>query len=159
MFAAIGLLFSAFSTGLAMYSQAQQGKAAAKTAQYNAQLLEAEGKNREKEFAQGVARERSNQDRHLSAIRARLAGSGVLTTTGTPLDIFGDTASAFQLSVSDAARSTHIQQEALRQKQAMLRYEGSAARQASFMSALGTGLRGFSALGTQYQTHRYQGSL
>jgi hypothetical protein len=137
----------------------QQGKAAAAVSEYNAKLLEAEGKNKEAEFMQGATRERMNQDRHLSAIRTRLATSGVQSTTGTPLAIFGDTASAFQLGVSDAARSTNMQLAMLRQKQAMLRYEGRQAQQAGFLSALGTGLQGLGQASSMYSTHKYQGTL
>jgi hypothetical protein len=157
--AATGLLFSAVSTGVGMYSQMQQGKAASAVADYNAQLLAAEGKNKEAEFMQGVSRERTNQDRHLSAIHARLSTSGVQSDTGTALQIFGDTASAFQTSISDAARSTNMQLAANRQKQAMLRYEGATQKQASLFSAAGTGLQGFGQAASMYDTHKYNGTL
>lgn len=156
---AIGLLFSAFSTGLAMYGQSQQGKIADQVANYNAGLIDSEVANKDAEFAQGVARERLNQDRHFAAIRTQIASSGVQGTTGTPLNIVGDTASAFQTSVSDAARATAMQVAALRQKQTMLRYGGAAAQAASQYQALGTGLAGMGQLGSSYQSLSYQGAL
>ena len=156
-FAAIGLLFSAFSTGLSTYSQMQQGKGADQVANYNASLIDSEVTNKNAEFMQGVARERSNQDRHLSTIRSQMASSGVQSTTGTPLNIVGDTASAFQTSISDAARATSMQVAAMRQRQVMLRYGGASAAAAGNISAAGSGLSGAASLANTYANDKYLG--
>lgn len=157
--AATGLLFSGLATGMGVYGQIQQGKAAVAAAQYNQKLAEAEAKNKEVEFVEGSRRARTNQDRQMSAIRARLANSGVQTTTGSPLDIFGDTASAFQTSVSDAARAANMQAAAMRQKGVMGLWEAKQQKSASMYAAFGTGLSGFSNMAGQYSNLKYQGAL
>ncbi len=158
MFPAIfSMLFSGFATGLSMYSQVQQGKVANQVAQYNAGLIDAEVANKNAEFSQGVARERINQERHLASIQAQIASSGVQGTTGTPLNIVGDTSSAFQTSIADAARNTSIQVAAMRQKQAMIRYGGQSAQAAAPWAALGTGLSGGASMANTFSNNQNLG--
>lgn len=171
--AGIGMLFTGVSAGLQVYSQLQAGKTAErvakandKNAQQEATNREAEATNKELEFAESVKRSRMNQRKAAATLRARLSTQGTRTDTGTALDIMGETDSAFELAVNDAARQVGMQSASIYQNAAMVRYQGKMgvydaqqAKKASTLSAIGTGISAVSGMVSTYAHNRYTGAL
>lgn len=149
-FGAIGLIGGLASTGLQMYGQNEQAKAAQQAAAYNNQLALAEAKNRERETTQGIIRTRQNNAAGLSELRARLASSGVQTGTGTPLTVIGETAGRLELGIADAARAASMQAASLRAQGKMGLWEADQAARASRLSMAATGIQGLSAAFGKY---------
>lgn len=158
-FAAIGMLFSGVATGLQMYSQHQQGETAERVAEYNNQLAVREASNQEAQTAEGIKRERINQRAALATLKARMATSGQSLTSGTPLLLAGETASRFQLGISDAARSSAMQAAAMRQQGIMGLWEGKQAKQAATTAMIGTGIQGITSAVSAYQKNTYTGAF
>ena len=155
--AAVGLIGTVASTGLSIYSQHQQAKAAEQAAQYNNELAQREATNRELETAQGIARQRANDRASLADLRTRLAGSGTLTTTGTPLTLMGEAAGRLELGIADAARRANMEASSLRAQGAMGIWEAKQQRSAANLSMLATGISGVSRAFGMYQQDSYQG--
>lgn len=158
-FAAVGLLFSGISTGLAVYSQAQQGKTAERVAEYNNDLAQSEAKNQELQFAEAAKREQINQRRRVATVRAQLSQTGTDSATGTPLAILGDTASNFQTSIADAARASAMQAQSMRAQGAMGLWQGQQQASAAKLSAVGTSLQGITSAVSAYGHNRYTGAI
>ena len=155
--AVLPLIGSIASTGLSMYGQGQQAKAARQAAEYNNLLAQREADNREKEASQGITRERANQRAALAEISNRLAGSGVQTGTGTPLAIIGETAGRFEVGIADAARAASIQAASMRAKGAMGLWEAGQVSAAARTQMFATGIAGLSGAVSKYQQGTYEG--
>jgi len=155
----IALAATAIGTGVSVYGQVQQGEAAQRAAEYNNQLAQQEAHNTELEAAEQINRQRL-QDRHsLGQIRNQIANNGTLSTEGTPLAILGESSANFELSIQDAVRRANQQAAAQRQQGAMDLWQGDQQQNASLIGAIGSGLKGISALGSQYDTDVYHGTL
>lgn len=154
---AIGLVGGLASTGLSIYGQHQQGKAAEAAAKYNNTLAEREAANVEAQTSEGIKRQRQGNRSALAEIRARMATSGVQTTTGTPLVLMGETAGRMELSIADAARAANMQATSLRAQGQMGLYEAKQAASAGKLAMLGTGISGLTKAFGQYQEGSYQG--
>jgi translation initiation factor 1 (eIF-1/SUI1) len=157
--AALGLIGSVASTGLSIYGASQQASAAKQAARYNAAIAEAEAKNQELQTAEGIKRQRMNNRAALSELRNRLANSGTITTSGSPLTVQSETAGRMELAIADAARASAIQAESLRAKGRMGLWEADQMTRAARISMFGTAIGGAaSAFGT-YSQARYTGAL
>lgn len=146
-------------TGVSIYSQQQQAESAQRAAEYNNRLASQEAHNRELEAAEQARRARIENRRRMASIRARLAGSGTLTTTGTPLAILGESSSNLDLQIQDALRATNMQATAMRAQGQMGLWEAGQAQSAASLSAIGTGLGGFSSALSGYSSAVYQNAL
>lgn len=158
-FAAAGLLLTAASTGIQMYSQLQAGKTAKTVAKYNNQLAQNEAENKELEFAESAKRASINQQRSVATIRAQLAQQGTVMTTGTPLAVVGENSSIFQTRLADAARASAMEAESLRAKGRMGIWEGNQAAKAAKLAAIGTGIQGLTSAVSAYGHNRYTGAF
>lgn len=157
--AGIGMLFTGVSAGLQVYSQMQAGKTAERVAKANNKNAEIEARNQESEFAEGVKRDRINQRKQMSTLRARLSTQGTRTETGTPMDILGETAGNFQLAISDAARATTMQTASIRHAGQMGIWEAKQAKKASTIAAIGTGIQGITSAVSAYGHNKYTGAI
>lgn len=171
--AGIGMLFTGVSSGLQVYSQLQAGNTATRVAKANnanamveATNLEAEARNKETEFMEGVKRERMNQRRAMATIRAKLSTQGTRTDTGIADDILGETAGNFQLAISDAARATTMQSRSIyaaadtvRRQGQMGVWEAKQVKRASTLSALGTGISAVTQGVKTYGHNKYTGAI
>lgn len=153
------LASSVASTAIGVYSQIQQGAAAKAAAEHNNRLAQAEAANREAEAAEASRRERLNQRARMSAMRARLANSGTMTSTGSPLVILGETASRFETAMADAKRRTDMQASSLRMQGQMGQWNASQQQTASYIGAAATSLQGVANLGSSIMGHRHLGTL
>jgi hypothetical protein len=139
------------AAGVSVYSQVSAAKAAEKAAEYNNDLAENEAKNRELESHEQIKRERIANRQKLAAIRNRLANSGVVTTSGTPLAILGEAAGNFELGIQDAARESSMQASALRAQGKMGLWEAEQGKKAAYLSATSTALSAAGSAGGSYQ--------
>lgn len=157
--AVAALAFSAVSSAVGIGSTLMQGAAANDAAKAQNKAIKAEQRNKQLEFIEQMSRERAKSKRALSTIRARLAQTGTETTSGTPLQILGESAGNLELSFQDAARQQFIQDQSLSSAAAMARFQGRQAKTASYLSAGGQLLQAAGNLGTGYGRSVSQGLL
>jgi len=154
---AVGLIGGLLSTGVALWGQAQQQKAADQAAEYNNTLAQAEATNNEAETAEAIKRQRINNRADMATLRTRMAASGRLLTTGTPLLVLGDAAGAMQLGIADAARASAMQAESQRAQGRMGLWEADVSGEASKLAMAGTALKGFTSVYGDYKEGSYLG--
>lgn len=159
LLAAAALATAAVGTGVAIYGQQQQAKTQERAAKYNNELANAEARNRELETAEGIKRQRVQKRREMARLRNNLAGSGSLTTTGTPLAILGESSSNLELGIADAARASNMQAAAFRSQGKMGLWEASQARSAANISSVATGIQGVGSAVSGYYGYSRQGTF
>lgn len=97
-------------------SKARAERKAAKETQQaadiNAALAEAEADQEDLEARENVARIRTEGRRYLGTQRARIAGSGVVGSTGSPLDAIVATAGAIELRALEESRAARARKGA-----------------------------------------------
>jgi hypothetical protein len=120
------------------YSQVRAADAAEKAAEYNNDLAKEEAKNRELEGHEQIKRERIANRQRLAQIRNRLASSGLLTTSGTPLAILGEAAGNFELGIQDAARASSMQAASLLAQGKMGLWEAEQGKTSAYIGATST---------------------
>lgn len=154
---AIGLIGTVASTGLAIYGQRQQAQAQEQAARYNNNLAQAEARNVEMESAEAIARQRIRNREGLASLRARMAASGTVSTTGTPLLLAGETAGRMEIEIADAARRANIQASSIRGQGRMGIWNAKQASAAGNLASIGTAIRGATSAFGMYQQGSYQG--
>ena len=128
-------------------STLKQGQAAKEQADFQA-AVQRQQAEREREIAAAQEDDfRRQQDRLMGSRQARLGGSGVVPSTGSPLlaseDLAGETeAQSLRIRAGGEAASTRLQQQAL-----LATAQGDAARTASFFEAGSTLLSGLNKAG------------
>jgi hypothetical protein len=154
-FGAIGLVGGLLSTGLSVYGSLQQGKTAVAVGKYNNMLAEREADNLQKENVENINRQRINNRRNLSTLRARAASSGTISTSGTAARVLEDAAGTMEIGIADAARSANMQAESILAKGRMGMWEAKQQKKAATLSAIGQGIQGLTqAAGSAYQNYR-----
>lgn len=154
----IALAATAISTGISVYGQHQQAKAAESAAEYNNQLAQQEAHNTELEAAEQIKRQREQNERQMGQIRAQLANNGTLSTEGTPLTILGESSANFELGIQDTVRQANLQAAAMRQQGAMGLWQSQQQKDAATLSAIGTGIQGVGTMMSQYDAAVYHGT-
>lgn len=154
---AVGIIGSLASTGLSIYGQMQQAKAAEQAAEYNNKLAQNEATNQELQTSEAIKRQRQNNRSALAEIRTRLAGSGLQADTGTPLTVIGEAAGRMEIDIADAARRSAMQAESLRAQGRMGLWEADQQASASRLNMLATGIQGATSAFGMYQEQKYQG--
>lgn len=154
---AIGIVGTLAATGLQMYGQHQQAKAAEAAAEYNNDLAQAEAGNREAETREGISRERINNRADLASLRTRMAAQGRQVTTGTPLVLLGNAAGTLELGIQDAARASRMQADSMRAQGKMGLWEAEQQGKAAKLAMIGTGIQGITSAFGQYQEGKQLG--
>lgn len=144
-FAVGSLVVTAIGTGVAIHGQQQAAKAAEDAAEYNNKLAEIEARNREAEAAEQIRRERIAKRERIGALRARLAQSGSLLTSGAPLAILGESSARMEIALKDAARATSMESASIRAAGKMGLWEADQARTAANYQSAATALQGASS--------------
>lgn len=147
----IAVTATVVAAGVGAYGQVSAANAAEKAAEYNNDLTEAEAKNRELEGHEQIKRERIANRQRMAAIRNKLANSGTLTTSGTPLAILGEAAGNFELGIQDAARASSMQAASLRAQGKMGLWEAEQGKKAAYLGATATVLSAAGSAGGSYQ--------
>lgn len=154
---AIGLVGAVASTGVQLYAQNQQAKAAQAAAKYNATLAEREAVNVERETAEGIKRQRMNNRAGLADLQNRMAGSGFQSSTGTPLRMTGEAAGRLEVGIADAARSASMQAASLRAKGKMGLWEADQFTSSNRLSMIAGGIGGLASAFGKYQEGKFNG--
>ena len=128
-------------TGISIYGQQQQAKAAKATAEFNAKVDEIQAESTENERAENVKRLRQRNRRLMGTQRARLAKAGVIDE-GSPLDLMAETAGELELGILDANRAAEAKKTGLRQQAGITRMEGRNLARARTLQSVGTGIGG-----------------
>jgi hypothetical protein len=107
-------------------------------------------------------RQRLATSRLAGAQRAGMASSGVELTSGSPLDVLGDTAQLGELDAltirSNAEREAYgarVQQSSLTAQSGLTQMAGRDAQQASYISAGSSLLSSAATAGDRYATYKY----
>ena len=160
------LAATAGSTVIGAMGAAQQGEAAQRSANYNAQVAEMNATladRRAKDAIERGARDEQRKRLEVARIqgqqRAALAAGGIDMSFGSPLDTIVDSAVAGELDAltirSNAYREAYdhrVDGTNRRASANLSRMEGENARQAGYMSAAGTVLTGVGTAARQYRS-------
>lgn len=132
----------------------KQGKSEAAWHEYNAQLAEREGEERQAAAAEEERRLRKRGVRGKATARTQYAQAGV-TLEGSPMDFLESYASEIELGALEIRRTGQVGAQEMRTSAALSRYAGKSAilrgrsaKRASRWKALGTGLMGAASLAT-----------
>lgn len=143
------LAASAAGTGVAVYGQRQQAKAAEATAKYNAQIQSNQALHERQVASENARRATAEMRRQLATVRAATAGRG-LAMTGTPLAILGDTATRLELEVLDLTSQADSRARALISRADMSLWEGRRQAGALRTSSIGSGFAGVASATSDY---------
>ena len=144
-FAAIAA--SLAGAGISAYSMYQQGQAQEAMGKYNAKVAENQATAEADVAQENAKRQREMNRRQLSAIRAKMAGSGVSQSQGSSLDVLGSAASELELQTLDLFREGEAKQISYRNQAGMDRWQGKQAAQAGTIGAIGSLIGGVASTG------------
>lgn len=152
-----GLAVSLAGTGLSAYSSYQQGKSQEAMAKRNSAIASNAAANEAAVAAENASRQRNQNRRQLSAIRARMAGGGTQIGMGSNLDTQAAAASELELQAMDlfragGARANHYQNQA-----AIGAWEGGQYGQAGTIGAIGSLIGGAGSAYGQYSDMKNSG--
>lgn len=115
----------------------QSAKAAEQAGKAQNDAAQAAASNEEQQGAEAIRRERINQRRRLARLRADSGTSGVMMD-GSSMDVFAETAGAMELQIQDAARSSSMEAQNMRNQGSMNLWEARTQAAATRMSSYGT---------------------
>ncbi len=147
---AIAAITTLVSTGVSIYGQQQAAKSQEYAAKYNNKLAENEARNRELESAESQKRMRQQNRREMATLRNNLSGNGTLTTTGTSLNMLGESAGFMDLAIRDAARTSQMEAASIRARGRMGLWEAEQAKRAANISSAGEAFKGISSVVKMY---------
>lgn len=165
----IAIAAAVAASALTAYGQLEAGKAAKQAGDYNAAIARNNQIIAERQAEDAVKRgdiaadeQRRKTARIAGAQKAAIGASGIALDSGTPMDIFGDTAAFGELDAltikSNAAREAYgyqVQGMNFEAEGAMARTRGNNAQRASYIQAGSTLLGGAAQAGDMY--NRYYG--
>lgn len=143
--AVASLATAAVGTGLQAYGQYQQGKTAARVADYNARQAEQQALQTEMDATETIRRKREQDKRLLATQRTRYAASGVVQA-GTPLEVMAESASLLEMETLDYARQQGQRATAMRTQAISDRIAGRDAFRAGRIGAGTSLLTGFGSM-------------
>ena len=129
------------SAGMAYHSYDQAGKAAEATSKFNAQLAQREAEQKAAIARLNMKRQRSEDRRYLSAMRAKMAASGV-AMKGTPVSVLGQSAGQLEQNVIDLAYEADAKYRSLYLGSRLTLAEGRAQKQANQNKAISAAIGG-----------------
>lgn len=148
----------AAGTGVSMYGQYQQGKAADKVGKYNANMQEAKAES-VAEQASFDARQRIKQHQQdVAKGIVSAAGSGITTDSGSVLDWEGDMVGSLNTDLAAIEHNSELEQYGLKSGAVLSRAEGKAAKTASYYAMAGTALSGVGSIAGSWGTFKNAGT-
>jgi len=130
-------------TALGAFGEYQAGQDQSAMAEYNAKVQEREAQAAEQKAMIESRRQAAEAARQMSTLRARMGASGVISTTGAPLEIQAEQARQSELENAMIGYEGVTEAQRLRSGAAQTRYAGKVAKQASRIKAGTTLLTGF----------------
>lgn len=143
-------------TGLSAAAQIQQGRLAEQQGEMARDLAEQRALQSQRETSERTRRMTTENQRRLSAMRARMAAGGT-TVSGSALDMLGESARRLQTKTSDAFYRGSMDARAERYSGEIAAFEGKQKKTAGALRGFGTLLEGVSAYGRQQQKWGYGG--
>lgn len=131
-------------------AQYKAGRSQKRQAFTEAQMVEQATIQADNEARQQIARLRRDQRSFTGEQRARMAGAGVVSTVGSPMDILGRTAALQELQIQDMARTASTAYSSGFAKARQIRVAGKAALSGAKRAALGTQLSTAANLASNY---------
>ena len=147
---AIAAVAATASAGVGAYSAYAAGQNAKDTAEYNAKVQENAALDAQQRGSIAAAEHQDKVRRMISTQNVTAAANGVMTNTGTPLDIMVDTAGMGQLDTLRMLSNTNRQAQGLNEQASLTRIEGSNAATAGTLNAVGSVLSGVSSASKGY---------
>lgn len=143
----IGSIASVLGSVVGAVGAIQQGQAANNVAQYNAQVAEnnAAAERERAAYESGITRDRVG--RVLATQQAAFSGTGLNSRRGTPVAVLGDTRREGELDVLARIYGGESAARANENDANRFRAEGRAQRQAGFIGAGSSLIRGLGSLG------------
>ena len=145
--------------GISAYGNYQQGKSAQAMTKHNAKIATTAASNEAATAQQNAIRQREASRRQLSNIRARMAGSGVQQSTGSSLDVLGESASELELQAMDLFRSSDAKQRQYGNEAAMTTWNGDQTAQAGKIGAIGSLISGAGSFASNYSSSKSSGLI
>lgn len=169
--AVAGLAMGVLGTGMSVHGSIQQGKAASAAAGYNArmaqreaQMLDMQAKDAERRGQMEEERFRQQHAGFQGEQVSSLAASGVDMASGSPLQIFADTAEAGELDAQNIRYNHAMEAWGIRNKAQSARaqgefalQEGRQAKKNAYISAGSSLLSGLGTVGMQYAQMKHDG--
>ena len=134
---------SAVGTGLSVYGGIQQAKAIRAQTDYNQRVAEEQARTVREDSSENRRRMREDKRRHMSRARARFASLGLDEQSGTPLEMYGETASVLEQQIADEFVASERRATALENQASLTAYEGRSRETGAKIgaySSLGAGL-------------------
>lgn len=135
---AIAAVASIAAAGVSVYSQQQAAKSQSALLNYNARLRDQEAADAQRDAKIRANQQREANRRFIGSQRAKGGGSGVLQSTGSPLEVLADSAQQLELSALETERTGNIQAGQLRQQAVFDRYSAKSVRRGANYASAGT---------------------
>jgi hypothetical protein len=152
------LATTVISTGVAVYGQMQQAKAAEETAEFNAKIAENEANLKQQRGLENIRRQRAQNRRYLSRQRALISGRGI-ALEGTALEVLGQSAGKLEVGIQDAFADVQIGVNRSLSEAESQRFQGYQASKASMINAGSSLLSGVGTLGANAFTFKEKGAI
>ncbi len=146
-FAATSLASTAAAGGMSYYSQRQQGKAAQKAAEYNANILNSQAEADKATSLENMTRLRRDNGRALGQIRSQLGASGTVMSEGSNLDTLEQSEELLELRILDQARAAELRGAGYANQRRATLFGGELAQSAANQRARSTLMQTASTIG------------
>jgi len=128
--------------GVSAYSSIQQGKSAQAQAEYNAKQAEIQAEDAQLRGGIEANRKRQEVRRVLAAQQTKLAANGVETSSGSALNLFGDTSREGELDAQTAYANAMREAYGCQSQATSYRFSGKTAMSNAYGQAAGSLLSG-----------------
>ncbi len=128
--------------GVSAYSSIQQGKSAQAQAEYNAKQAEIQAEDAQLRGGIEANRKRQEVRRVLAAQQTKLAANGVETSSGSALNLFGDTSREGELDAQTAYANAMREAYGYQSQATSYRFSGKSAMSNAYGQAAGSLLSG-----------------
>lgn len=142
------------AAGVSVYGQQQQAKSQAAILGYNARLKEQEAADAQRDAKIRASQQREASRRFIGAQRARGGQSGVLQSTGSPLEILADNAQQLEMGALETERTGNIAAGQLRTQAVFDRMQGRSIRRGANYASAGTILGAAGSVGGMYAGYK-----
>ena len=137
----IGLALTAVGTGVSVFGQLQQAKAAEAAGEFNARLARQEAELQNQTTLENIRRQRANNRRFLARQRALFAAKGI-ALEGSALEVLGKSASNLETGIQDAFQQGQLSVNRSFSQANLENFNAGQASSAAKTSAFGTVLSG-----------------
>lgn len=141
----VAVAVAVVSAAVGSYSAYAQGENAKEAADYNAKVQENAALDAQQRGSIAAAEHQDKVRRLIGTQTATAAANGLLTNTGTPLDILVDTAGMGKLDALRLLSNANREANGLNAQAGLLKIEGDNAKTAGTLNAAGHALSGLSS--------------